>query len=70
MITDKHAQDAVNTIISYCEQRLKKDKYMHCENCAIGAFCDELYKRISDDCEGWADLRDYQVFYNEEEKGV
>lgn len=71
MITEKEVKNAVNTIIEYCEQRYKENnKFCACENCAIGAFCDELYKRISDDCEGWEDLRDYQVFYNEEEKGV
>lgn len=37
------------------------------KGCAIGAFCDELYMRISDDWDGWTDLRDYPVFYNEEE---
>ena len=66
MITDEGAQSAVNTIIEYCEQRYQKDKYMHCENCAIGTFCDELYKRIYDDCESWQDLRDYPIFTDEE----
>lgn len=65
MITDKQAQIAVDTIIKYCQERY--ESYHNCKGCAIQSFCDELYMRISDDWDGWTDLRDYPVFYNEKE---